>query len=307
MIEGEWDYRSIDLQLRHAFALSVGIRSQTKCLILSCKVNGRVLFGECTFPPYLKYKRDTAIKYFEKMKNGERIKYKPLEAAIDMIEEQVEASDYSALGSPQAKPTSYTVSYSSDKDFLQQLESAKSFEILKLKMGTSNDERIWQLVMENWKKEICIDFNQGFDMDKINYWSKAFEKRLPLFVEQPFVVGNDLEISRFKSKIETTVIADESLQSIEDLIELSHLYDGINIKLLKCGGVKNAIELMTKAKKLGLMTLVGCMTSSSCAISAAIPLSKYADFVDLDGAFLLQNDPFKGLLEVINGRVLLKT
>jgi len=100
------------------------------------------------------------------------------------------------------------------------------------------------------------------------------------------------------------VVADEALQGIEDLLPLKGIYSGINIKLMKCGGISNALKMIRIARAMDMKILVGCMTETSCAVSAAAQLSPLVDWADLDGNLLIGNDVYDGL-KVVDGKIVL--
>jgi L-alanine-DL-glutamate epimerase-like enolase superfamily enzyme len=100
------------------------------------------------------------------------------------------------------------------------------------------------------------------------------------------------------------IIGDEAIQNVDDLIENKDVYSGINIKLMKCGGLNQAMKMINVARAIGLKVMVGCMTETSCAVSAAAQLSPLADWCDLDGNLLISNDPFEGLW-ITNGKITL--
>ena len=103
-------------------------------------------------------------------------------------------------------------------------------------------------------------------------------------------------------RVELPILADEACQTYDDVERLAPYYDGINIKLMKCGGLAEARKMITLARELGMQVMIGCMTETSCACSAAAQLSPAVDFADLDGNLLIANDRFRGM-EVVNGKI----
>jgi L-alanine-DL-glutamate epimerase-like enolase superfamily enzyme len=110
--------------------------------------------------------------------------------------------------------------------------------------------------------------------------------------------------SRLLERSPLPVFADESVQRLSDVARLKGVFSGINIKLMKCTGMREAFRMMQLARSLGMMVMVGCMTETSCAISAASQLSPGADYADLDGNLLIANDLFKGTV-VQGGKLIL--
>ncbi len=152
-------------------------------------------------------------------------------------------------------------------------------------MGTENDKRIIELVRSLVDKPLFIDVNQGwndeyFALDMINWLAE----QNVILVEQPLPKEKIKESKWLNERSPLPIIADEAVQSLNDLDFIKDAYSGINIKLMKCGGIRQAHRMMEKSSELNLKIMLGCMTETSCAITAASHLSSLADWVDLDGA-----------------------
>jgi L-alanine-DL-glutamate epimerase-like enolase superfamily enzyme len=125
-----------------------------------------------------------------------------------------------------------------------------------------------------------------------------------LLIEQPMPADMTDELEWLTVNSPLPVIADEGVKTLDDLKTASDLYSGINIKLMKCGGMHNGMKLLEEARKLGLKVMIGCMSETSCGISAAAQLSPAADWADLDGNMLIMNDLFEGVT-LEDGRIIL--
>ena len=152
---------------------------------------------------------------------------------------------------------------------------------------------------------IAVDANQGWSdrqyaLDMI-HWLK--EQGI-VMIEQPMPREQLDDIAWITQQSPLPVFADESLQRLNDVTALKGAFTGINIKLMKCTGMREAWKMVTLARALDMKVMVGCMTETSCAVSAAAQLSPVVDFADLDGNLLISNDRFKGM-EVINGKITL--
>jgi L-alanine-DL-glutamate epimerase-like enolase superfamily enzyme len=123
-------------------------------------------------------------------------------------------------------------------------------------------------------------------------------------VEQPFLKDNRDEIAWLTENSPLPVIADEAVQRLKDLPDLKGLYSGVNIKLMKCTGLREAWKMINYARSVGMTVMLGCMTETSCGVSAASQLSPLVDFADLDGNLLISNDIFDGV-KVIQGKITL--
>lgn len=172
---------------------------------------------------------------------------------------------------------------------------AEAYPILKIKVGKSNDEQIMKAVREITTKTLRVDANEGWKtkeeaLDKI----KWLETMGVEFIEQPLPALMLAETRWLRERINMPIIADEAVKSTADIPKLARSYDGINIKLMKSGGIQEALRMIWMARSLGMKIMLGCMVESSCAISAAAHISPLVDWADLDGNLLIANDPFKG-------------
>ena len=152
------------------------------------------------------------------------------------------------------------------------------------------------LIRNYTDKPISVDVNQGWTekekaLEEI-YWLK---ERGVVYVEQPMPKESTMDMEWLSQHSPLPTIADEAVQRLTDLFELKNYFHGVNIKLMKCTGIREGYPMAKIAKSLGLKVMIGCMTESSCGIAAAAQLAPLADWVDLDGHFLLANDPFEGL------------
>jgi len=125
-----------------------------------------------------------------------------------------------------------------------------------------------------------------------------------IFLEQPMPKEQFEDIAWLKDKSPLTIVGDEGIQNLEDLLRYRDVYSGVNVKLMKCGGIRAAYNLMKTARIMGMKVMIGCMTETSCAVSAAAQLSPLADWGDLDGNLLISNDPYDGL-KIVDGKVTL--
>lgn len=184
-------------------------------------------------------------------------------------------------------------------------EVADDFKILKVKLGGINDKQIISAIRSVTDLPLAIDANQGWKdrmqaLDSI-CWLK---EQGAVMIEQP-MIKNDLESSAWlTSHSPLPIYADESIQRFADMERIKGAFSGINIKLMKCTGLHEAWKMITAAPQMGFDVMLGCMTETSCAISAASQLSPAVKFADLDGALLITNDCFSGT-KIINGKIVL--
>jgi len=202
--------------------------------------------------------------------------------------------------------TSFTIGASTVDEIVKKVREAHDYPILKVKVGVPNDEEIISIIRSETDKPIYADANEGWAPKE-----RALEKIIFLqqngieLIEQPLPAKDVVGMIWLKSRIRIPIIADESCTSIQELPALKGVFDGINVKLMKCGGLKNALQLIYTAKKiLGMKVMLGCMIESSVGISAMAQLAPLADYCDLDGNVLISNDPFLGVTN-IEGKLLL--
>ena len=155
------------------------------------------------------------------------------------------------------------------------------------------------------KKPLRVDANEGWKnkeeaVRKINW----LEKQGVEFIEQPMPAEMIEETRWVRSRVHIPIIADEACLHPQDIPKLREAYDGINVKLDKCGGMLEAYRMIQIARALGMKVMIGCMVSSSCTVTAAAQLSPLVDYADLDGNLLISNDPYTGVT-VQNGKLIL--
>jgi L-alanine-DL-glutamate epimerase-like enolase superfamily enzyme len=229
-------------------------------------------------------------------------------ALHDMMGKRLGVPLYRLWGlDPAASPlTSFTVAIAPDEKTLRErVTEAAQYPVLKIKLGTSWDERIVRVVREmEPKKVLRVDANAA--------WTPKFALRIiPLlqelgveFVEQP-LPPEDLDGMRFvRERSSLPIVADESCLVAADIPKLAGVVDGINIKLAKCGGLREALRMIATARAHGMLVMAGCMIESSLGITAAAHFAPLLDCVDLDGAALVANDPYVGA-SIDGGRVAL--
>lgn len=185
------------------------------------------------------------------------------------------------------------------------VKEAEAFPFLKIKVGLASDEATLDAVRSVTKKPLRVDANEGWTskeeaVRKINW----LETQGVQFIEQPMPAAMLEEARWVRGKVHIPIFADEACHSAEDIPKLREAFDGIVIKLDKCGGLLEAHRQITVAKALGMKTMIGCMVSSSCTITAAAHLTPLVDYADLDGHLLIGNDPYAGVA-VERGKLIL--
>jgi L-alanine-DL-glutamate epimerase-like enolase superfamily enzyme len=226
-------------------------------------------------------------------------------ALMDWIGKSIGVPLYKLWGlNPSDAPvTSFSIGIDTVEVIKQKVREAEPYPILKVKVGTDRDEEIIKAVRSVTDKPIRVDANEGWKSREVALknieWlvSQGIE-----FIEQPMPASMLEDTAWLRDQVDIPIIADEAVKSSADIPKLAQAYDGINIKLMKSGGVLEALRMIQMAKALDMKIMLGCMIESSVAISAAAHLAPYVDYADLDGNLLISNDPFTGV-KVDNGHL----
>lgn len=313
-----------ELLFRTPFRLSHGTRTGTQAVMVALTAENKTGFGEATFPPYLSEKPQTTVAVLEKLlpqlKNLqlhdyaeigfqlERFALSPftrnvlVNALTDLYLRinNLKLRDLFPVTAAAATRTAASAFTLTKNDVLEgeKAETAKQFSMLKLKLDGENDLDFVKRVREVYAGPICVDANQGWeklDHDEVYLLSKSLKALGCVLIEQPFDKHNHARHAALAQQRILPVFADEGIQTPEDFLLYGHFYDGVNIKLLKCGGVDQAYAMAQIVRQHGKKVIVGCMSESSCGCAAALALQPLADYLDLDGPWLIKNDPFTGL------------
>ncbi|HEY4754984.1 MAG TPA: dipeptide epimerase [Ignavibacteriaceae bacterium] len=322
-------YKPYTLELKHVFTIATNSRTTTPVVLTEIEYDGMVGYGEASLPPYLGESHQTVTEFLSKV---DLIKY---ENVFD-LENILNDIDKVAPGNPAAKAsidialhdlvgkllnqpwyniwgfdkektpyTSFTIGIDTPDMVRAKVKEAEVYKILKVKLGRETDKEMIETIRSVSDTPITVDVNQGwkdknFALEMIN-WLK---ERNVLFVEQPMPKTQIDDMAWLTERSPLPTIGDESVQRLEDVIKAHGVFSGINIKLMKCTGMREAHKMILLARALGMKVMIGCMTETSCAISAASHLSPMVDWADLDGALLIKNDVFDGT-KIIDGKLTL--
>jgi len=298
-------------------------------MITKLEYDGYTGFGEASMPPYLGESHQTAgdflskvdlsaytdpfltediLEYIDSIAPGNYAAKASVDIALhDLIGKILNVPLYKLWGlDPDKTPnTSFTIGIDTTEVVRQKVEEASGFKILKVKLGGPSDREMINTVREMTDVPLCVDVNQGWKDKKealdMIFWLK--EQGI-VFIEQPFPKENIDDIAWVTENSPLPVIADEAVQRLKDLSDLKGVYSGVNIKLMKCTGLREAWKMINYARASGMTVMLGCMTETSCGVSAASQLSPMVDFADLDGNLLISNDIFEGV-KVIDGKITL--
>lgn len=316
-----------ELRLRHAFNLATMSRTTTPGVQVAIDFNGTTGYGEASMPPYLGESVESVTQflglldlsrfdspfliediaaYMDDVAPGNCAAKAAVDIALhDLMGKLTGQSCCRLMGlNPMTMPlTSYTISNDTPEIVQQKIEEAAPYKILKVKMGVEGDRELIETIRRATDRQICVDANQGWkSRQEALDTCKWLADRNVMFVEQP-MNRDDIESHHWlRERSPLPIVADESLQRHADLHRLRGAFDGINIKLMKCGGMREAYAMAKTARSMGMKVMLGCMTETSCAVSAAAQLAPLADWADLDGNLLIANDTFDGA-KIVDGRV----
>ena len=319
-----------ELQLRHTFTVASYSRTTTPDVQVEIEWEGLTGYGEASMPPYLGESVDSVCNFLDKVELSQFTDPLMLEdilayvdslspadnaakAAVDialhdLVGKIIDQPWYRIWGLDPAKAPSTTFTIGIDTPEVvkeKTLEAAGRFNILKVKVGLDTDEQMINSIRSVTDVPLAVDANQGWKdrgkaLEEI-FWLK---EQGVVMVEQPMAKERMEDNAWLTERSPLPIFADESIKRLADIESAKGVYSGINIKLMKCTGMREGWKMAQMARALGMKVMVGCMTETSCAVSAAAQLSPYVDFADLDGNLLIANDRFDGV-KVAGGRLVL--
>lgn len=319
-----------ELKLKHLFTVATFSRTTTPDVQVEITYEGITGYGEASMPPYLgqtvetvmtflakvnleqfndPFQLEDILAYVDSLSPGDTAAKAAVDIALhDLVGKLMGAPWHRIWGLDKTKTPSTTFTIGIDTpDVVRQktIEVAGQFNILKVKLGRENDKEMIETIRSVTNLPIAVDANQGWKdkhhaLDMI-HWLKA---QGIVMVEQPMPKEQLDDSAWVTQHSPLPIFADESLQRLCDVAALKGAFTGINIKLMKCTGMREGWKMVTLAHALGMRVMVGCMTETSCACSAAAQFSPAVDFADLDGNLLISNDRFRGMT-VEKGRITL--
>lgn len=326
----EMKFFPYELKLRHVFTVATYSRTTTPDVQVEITYDGVTGYGEASMPQYLgqtvqsvtaflqkvdlsqfndPFQLEDILAYVDSLSPGDTAAKAAVDIALhDLVGKLLGAPWYKIWGLNKDKAPSTTFTIGIDTaDVVKQKtrECANQFNILKVKLGRKNDKEMIETIRSVTDLPIAVDINQGWKdkekaIDEI-FWLKEHGI---VMVEQPMPKELRDDIAWLTEKSPLPIFADEAIQRLKDIKNVAGAYSGINIKLMKCTGMHEAWKMLNYARAIGMKVMVGCMTETSCAVSAAAQLSPAVDFADLDGNLLISNDRFKGM-EVVKGKITL--
>jgi L-alanine-DL-glutamate epimerase-like enolase superfamily enzyme len=321
-------FRTVELPLRHAWTISRGTSTSKRNVLVELRSGGHVGHGEAA--PNVRYGEtaDTVnealqqlapvvaggdVRYFRRLSEtleealpGNYAAKASLDLALhDLAGKTLGVPLYRILGiDPSRMPvTSFSIGIDTPEMLARKVAEAEPYPILKVKLGAEGVRETFGAVRAVTSKPIRVDANEA--------WSKPEEALAHIqwlagqgveVVEQPMPAA-DMEGAKWlKARSPLPLLADEALSMGSDVPKLSQGYHGINVKLQKCGGIRETVRIIETARACGLRVMLGCMVETSLGIAAAAHLAPLVDWADLDGNLLISADPFRGH-PVVDGRI----
>ncbi|MBR5177096.1 MAG: dipeptide epimerase [Bacteroidales bacterium] len=323
-------FEPYELQLRHTFTVASYSRNTTPDVQVKIEYDGFTGYGEASMPPYLgqtvesvssflrkvdlerfkdPFQVDDILTYVDGLSEGDTAAKAAVDIALhDLVGKLLGQPWYRIWGLDPAKApdTTFTIGIDTPDVVREKTkECADKFNILKVKVGLDNDKEMIETIREITDLPIAVDANQGWKDKKqaleMIHW---LAEHGVVMVEQPMPKEALDDNAWITENSPLPVFADEAIQRLKDIPSIKGAYSGINIKLMKCTGMREAWKMANYARAEGMRVMIGCMTETSCAVSAAAQLSPVVDFADLDGNLLISNDLFEGMI-VEKGKITL--
>jgi L-Ala-D/L-Glu epimerase len=302
----------LDLPLVHAFTIARGSEDTARTVLFRLQWNGLTGLGESA--PTARYNESAeSIRAFfaeHALVAGDPYALDVLLTGIppaarcgldlalhDLIGKDVERPLWRLLGlDPHSTPfTSFTIGLDDIPATLDKLEAIRAHPIVKLKLGGGDDVERVAAVRSRYTGTLRVDANEAWTPDEAVRILGELERYEIEFCEQPIPAGTPERLRFIRERTSIPLVADEDAREARDLPALAGCVDGVNVKLVKCGGIRGALAMIATARALKLKLMLGCMVESAILATAAAQLSPLVDWADLDGPFLTASDPFEGL------------
>jgi L-Ala-D/L-Glu epimerase len=311
-------YNPFELNLKHPFTIAKFSRTSTPIMLMEISHEGYIGYGEASMVPYMGENIESAMAFMAKVDLSwlkspfnfdEVIAYLDsiapgnpnIKAAVDIALhdlcgkiEQKPCFQYFSSDPSKMPPTSYTLGIDTPEVLLQKIKEGENCDIIKVKLGRDNDKDLINTIRSASDKPLYVDANQGWT-DKQQGLDMVFwlHEQGVVLIEQPMAKDDPDSNAWITERSPIAIVGDESVQRFADVEKAQGVYHAINMKLMKSAGMHEGYRMIMKAKELGLKTMIGCMSETSCGTLAAAALAPLCDWADLDGPFLTSNNPYK--------------
>ena len=310
-------YNPFELNLKHPFTIAKFSRTSTPIMLMEISHEGYTGFGEASMVPYMGENIESAMAFMAKVDLSwlkapfdfdELIAYLDsiapgnpnIKAAVDIAlhdlrgkMEQKPCFQYFSSDPANMPPTSYTLGIDTPEVLLQKIKEGENCHIIKVKLGRDNDKDLINTIRSASDKPLYVDANQGWTdrqqgLDMVCW----LHEQGVVLIEQPMAKDDPDSNAWITERSPIAIVGDESVQRFADVEKAQGVYHAINMKLMKSAGMHEGYRMIMKAKELGLKTMIGCMSETSCGTLAAAALAPLCDWADLDGPFLTSNNPY---------------
>ena len=310
-------YNPFELNLKHPFTIAKFSRTSTPIMLMEISHEGYTGFGEASMVPYMGENIESAMAFMAKVDLSwlkapfdfdEVIAYLDsiapgnpnIKAAVDIAlhdlrgkMEQKPCFQYFSSDPANMPPTSYTLGIDTPEVLLQKIKEGENCHIIKVKLGRDNDKDLINTIRSASDKPLYVDANQGWTdrqqgLDMVCW----LHEQGVVLIEQPMAKDDPDSNAWITEQSPIAIVGDESVQRFADVEKAQGVYHAINMKLMKSAGMHEGYRMIMKAKELGLKTMIGCMSETSCGTLAAAALAPLCDWADLDGPFLTSNNPY---------------
>lgn len=322
-------FSRFDLRLRHPFTIARGSSSVDPVVVVQLEHEGLTGLGEAapsgrygesiqTVEKFLSaldlklfdnpFHLEAILSYVDQTAGGNFAAKAAVDIALhDWVGKKlgVPLFRYWGLTKEETPRTSFTIGIDTPKVIEQKVREAEEYPILKVKLGGANDEEIMRAIRKVTNKTLRVDANEGWKSKEVAVEKiKWLEQEGVEFVEQPMPAADLNGTEWVRERVNLPLIADENVIRLSDIPGLQNAFDGINIKLMKCTGLREAVAMIHTARACNMKIMAGCMIETSIGISAAAQLSPLLDYADLDGNVLTTNDPYDGV-RIVDGKLVL--
>jgi L-alanine-DL-glutamate epimerase-like enolase superfamily enzyme len=310
-------WQPFELELKHPFTIAKFTRTATPVMLVQLTYEGYTGYGEAAMVPYMGESHQSAFEFLNKVE-PRQFEYPfdfeaiihyldsiasgnpAIKAAIDIALHDLDGKIkqqpcWKLLGSqPSLMPvTSFTVGIDTPEVLKHKVKEADACKVIKVKLGRGSDKELINTIRSVTDVPLYVDANQGWtDLQEsldMAYWLHEHGVEL---IEQPMLKSDVEGNAWLTERSPIPIIGDEAVQRFADVEKARGVYSGINIKLMKSAGMFEAQRMIARANELGLKVLIGCMSESSCATLAAAALAPQCHLADLDGPFLIINNPY---------------
>ncbi len=315
------DVVELALPLVHTFTIARGSQALAHTALVRLHADGRVGLGECA--PSERYGESVASvrAHFAEhaLASGDPFAMETLLAGLppaarcaldvalhDLVGKILERPLWQLFGLDPARTptTSFTIGIAEPHEMLARLDAIAEHPIVKVKLGFPGDIEVLEAMRARYAGTLRVDANEAWTPEQA-VAKLAVLARLEIeFCEQPIPAGTPERLRWIRERSKVPIVTDEDSKDASDLAALHGCVDGINIKLVKCGGIRGALAMIAAARALGLKIMLGCMVETAILSTAAAQLSPLVDWADLDGPFLTAADPFSGITYE-NGKIVL--